>query len=102
MAYPSRDILWKGIIEDLFDDFLRYFLPEWAEKEVDFSKPFEFFDKELGQIYPEAETQKRFADLLAKVHTKDGKEQWLFVHIEVQGYEDLEFPYRMFTYFTAF
>jgi len=36
----SKDILWKGIIEDLFDDLLWYFLPDLAQNEVDFSKGF--------------------------------------------------------------
>jgi hypothetical protein len=34
-----------------------------------------------------------------KVYTKEGTEQWILVHIEVQGYEDDEFAERMFTYF---
>ena len=47
----TRDKLWKAIIEDLADDFLRYFFPEWVEKEVDFTIPFEFLDKELDKLY---------------------------------------------------
>jgi hypothetical protein len=27
----KQDSLWKGIIEDLFEDFLLYFYPEWAK-----------------------------------------------------------------------
>ncbi len=30
---------------------------------------------------------------------KDGKEEWILVHIEVQGYKDVHFPERMFTYY---
>ncbi len=30
---------------------------------------------------------------------KDGKEEWILVHIEVQGYKDIHFPERMFTYY---
>ncbi|NJO00316.1 MAG: hypothetical protein HC880_00370 [Bacteroidia bacterium] len=94
-----RDSLWKGILEDLFEDFLRYFYPEWSEQNVDFGHPFEFLDKELAKIYPLAEEKKRFADKLVKVHLNTGGEHWLLVHIEVQGYADKTFPERMFTYF---
>ena len=101
MTYISKDTLWKGIIEDLFDDFLYYFFPNWAKTTVDFSKPFEFLDKELDEIYPKSkDNQKRYADKLVKVFTKQGTTQWLLIHIEVQGYEDASFTERMFIYFT--
>ncbi|MES1988910.1 MAG: hypothetical protein V4440_12940 [Pseudomonadota bacterium] len=35
---------------------------------------------------------------LFKVYFKDGREQWVLVHIEVQGKPDEDFPKRMFTY----
>lgn len=94
----SQDTLWKGIIEDFFEEFLYYFYPNWAKQEVDFSKKFEFLDKELDVIYP-SKNKKRFADKLVKVFLKNGEESWILIHIEVQGYKDLNFPERMFTYF---
>jgi hypothetical protein len=99
MTKISKDTLWKGIIEDLCEDFLLYFFPEWASKEVDFSKGFEFLDKELDELFPENIQKKRYADKIIKVFTKSGKEQWILVHIEVQGYQDKNFTKRMFTYF---
>lgn len=99
MAIIHRDTLWKGIIEDLFDDFLFYFYPDWAKNEVDFEKPFEFLDKELSELYPNQKGKNRRADKLVKVFTKSGAEQWILVHVEVQGYEDSNFAERMFTYF---
>lgn len=71
MTHISKDTLWKGIIEDLFDDFLLYFFPNWTVQTVDFSKSFQFLDKELDEIYPKPENnQKRYADKLVKVFTK--------------------------------
>jgi len=99
MTEISKDTLWKGIIEDLCEDFLLYFFPEWASKEADFSKGFQFLDKELDELFPENAKQKRYADKIIKVFTKSGKEQWILVHIEVQGYQDKDFAKRMFTYF---
>ena len=99
MKHISKDALWKGIIEGLFEDFCAYFFPTWAAQVADLSKPVEFLDKELEAIFPESANQKRYADKLVKVFTKEGKEQWILVHIEVQGYEDTTFAERMFTYF---
>ena len=45
----SKDILWKGIIEDLFEDFLLFFYSDKVH-EIDFDKGFEFLDKELGGV----------------------------------------------------
>ncbi len=88
----------EAIIEDFFSDFLAFFYPEALEI-FDFSKGFEFLDKELEQIILPSSSKNRIADKLVKVYTKHGIEQWILVHIEVQGYEDDEFAERMFTYF---
>ncbi len=93
----TYDKLWKGIIEDLFDDFLYFFFPKWTHQ-IDFEKNFEFLDQELAQLFPELEDDDRAIDKLVKVHLKDGAEEWLLVHVEVQGYEDKKFSERMFTY----
>ncbi|GAB4492263.1 MAG: DUF4351 domain-containing protein [Raineya sp.] len=98
MIQISRDTLWKGIIEDLFEDFLLYFYPDWTKKYIDLKRKPQFMDKELAKIYPEG-AKKKFADKLVKVFSKTGKEQWLLIHIEVQGYEDKDFAERMFVYF---
>jgi predicted transposase/invertase (TIGR01784 family) len=93
-----QDALWKGIIEDLIDDFLLYFYPQWSSENIDFEKGFEFLDKELENIYTERRG-KRYADKLVKIPLLSGKDQWFLIHIEIQGYEDVSFPERMFQYF---
>jgi predicted transposase YdaD len=93
------DALWKGILEDLFDDFLRFFF-ENANEIFDMNRPFEFLDKELEQLFPtnEEEFYPRYVDKLVKVFTKEGNEQWILVHVEVQGAKDRLFAQRMYTY----
>ena len=93
-----RDILWKGIIEDFFEDFLKYFYPDDYHI-FDLSKGFEFLDKELEQIIIPSSNKNRVADKLVKVHTIEGEEKWVLIHLEVQGYEDKEFSERMFVYY---
>ena len=40
------DALWKGLIEDLSDDFLKFFFPD-SEEIFDFTRKISFLDKEL-------------------------------------------------------
>jgi predicted transposase/invertase (TIGR01784 family) len=94
------DSLWKAILEDVFDDFLYFFFDD-ADEIFDFSRPFEFLDKELEQLFPTNpdEFSPKYVDKLVKVFTKAGEEQWILVHIEVQGSKDTAFSHRMFQYF---
>lgn len=94
----TNDALWKGIIEDLLEDFLDFFFPEM---EFDLSRKPQFLDKELAEIYPlKGEVHhRRRVDKLIKLWTKNGKEKWLLIHIEVQGYQDKKLPKRIFQYF---
>ena len=52
----------------------------------------------MQSITKGAETGKRLLDKLFKVFLKDGSEQWILIHVEVQGSKDDDFPKRMFTY----
>ncbi|MCF0061211.1 hypothetical protein MUK70_18385 [Dyadobacter chenwenxiniae] len=95
-----NDILWKSILEDTFEDFLRFFFPN-ADDIFDFSKDFGYLDKELEQLFPPEDDHyaSKFVDKLVKVYTKEEQEEWILVHIEVQGYTDNLFSERMFTYY---
>jgi predicted transposase/invertase (TIGR01784 family) len=94
------DTLWKAILEDVFEDFLTFFYPD-SGKLFDLEKGFEYLDKELEQLFPPEQDiySLRFVDKLVKVFTKEGSEQWILVHVEVQGYPDRDFAQRMFTYY---
>ncbi|WP_461044370.1 Rpn family recombination-promoting nuclease/putative transposase [Spirosoma harenae] len=97
------DTLWKAILEDVFDDFLRFFFPN-ADELFYLDRGFEYLDKELEQLFPpEQDTyQLRYVDKLVKVFTRQASkpvEQWILIHIEVQGYRDPHFAERMFQYY---
>ncbi len=98
MKNLTQDKLWKAIFEDFFPEAVAFYFPDFHPK-VDWERGYELLDKELQQIYPESEETHRRADLLVKVWLLDGTEQWLLIHIEVQGYKDPDFPRRMFIYF---
>ena len=94
------DALWKGLIEDLSDDFLKFFFPN-AEEIFDFSRKISFLDKELEQLFPQQQDDfsPKYVDKLLKVYLKSGREEWILVHVEVQGSNDKFFEKRMFTYY---
>jgi len=91
------DSPWKDILEGHFPDFMALFFPA-AAAEIDFDRGIEGLDKELAQVVQDAELGRRLADKLLKVWLADGTEQWLLVHIEVQGQRDRGFAEPMFVY----
>lgn len=97
MLEITRDQLWKAILEDLFDDFLRWFYEPYLES-IDFERPFEFLDQELLKIYPESAETGRFVDKLVKVWLKNGNDSWFLLHVEAQSYPDPSFAERMYIY----
>lgn len=96
----KEDYLFKGILEEIFDDFLRFLQPG-AEYIFDFSKGIVFMDKELQQIFPPEndEYSPKVVDKLAKVFTRDGKEEWILIHVEIQSIYRKDFARRMYDYF---
>ncbi|MBD7986246.1 Rpn family recombination-promoting nuclease/putative transposase [Sporosarcina sp. Sa2YVA2] len=94
----DQDGLWKKVIRDLFEDFLLFFSPE-LHAQVDFSKSPDFLQQELFQEVADEKEGRRMADQIVKVKLKDGAEQWILVHIEVQSKNEEDFAARMFKYF---
>jgi len=91
------DTAWKQALEWFFEPFLGFFFP-FVHADVNWTTEPEFFDKELQQIVPEAETGSGTVDKLAKVRLTDGAEAWMLVHVEVQSQRDSDFASRMYTY----
>jgi hypothetical protein len=88
---------WKVLMDRYFQQFLAFFFRE-IHDDIDWSKGYEFLDKEFQQIVREAETGKRYVDKLVKVWVRDGQEQIVYVHTELQSQEDGRFSQRIFVY----
>ena len=97
IVYDDYDTPWKNIIETYFEELMAFFFPA-AHADIDWSRPVEFLDKELQQVVRDAEFGRRYVDKLAKVWRKDGAEQWVLAHLEVQGQYEAAFDERMYTY----
>jgi hypothetical protein len=91
------DSPWKEALELYFEAFVALFRPA-IHKDVDWSRGWESLDKELQQLAADAEQGRRYVDKLMKVWRKDGTEQWVLIHVEVQTTRETDFPQRMFTY----
>lgn len=57
-------------------------------------------DKELNELFPELEKKggSRFADMLVKTYLLNGREEWILIHLEIQGEGTQDFAARMFQY----
>jgi hypothetical protein len=93
----EQDSAWKEVLDNFFEEFLRFFFTE-IHQGIDWSRGFEFLDKELEPILRDAEIGKQITDKLVKVHILDGSETWILIHIEVQGQPEEGFPRRIYHY----
>ncbi|MYN26112.1 DUF4351 domain-containing protein [Duganella levis] len=91
------DTPWKEVITDHFPEFMAFYFPS-AHAAIDWSRPHDFLDQELSVLSRDAEIGKRLLDKLVRVYLHQGGEQWVLVHLEVQGWRDAGFAERIFTY----
>ena len=92
------DEAWKQVLERFFPDLLRFFVPALYH-DLDLPQPITFLDKEMEQLAHTGLSGAKQVDKLAQVTLRNGTEQWILVHIEVQGDKDDDFSLRMFRYF---
>ena len=85
-----------------FDSFLPHIMRLLflaSHDEIDWSRGYQPLNTELQAILQnESAAGKRQADALYKVWRRDGREQWIVLHFEVQSQPDPNLPERMFTY----
>ncbi len=91
------DGAWKEALETYFEQFMAFFYPQ-AHQEIDWSKGYEFLDKELQEVGDSPRGNPQRVDKLVKVWRREGDEVWVLVHIEVQSQVDQDFAERMYIY----
>ena len=91
------DTPWKEVVMHHFPEFMAFYFP-LAHAAIDWSRPHTFLDQELAALSRDAALGKRVLDKLVRVHTHDCGEQWVLVHLEVQGRHDRAFAERMYVY----
>ncbi len=91
------DSPWKDAIDHYFPEFMAFCFPD-AYVRIDWSKEQVFLDQELHAVVQDAELGKRLVDKLVRVTLQNGDENWIYIHVEVQGTKQVEFAERMFVY----
>jgi len=87
----------KRAIEHYFPEFMAFYFPD-AHAEIDWSKGYVFLDQELRAVVQDAELGTRVVDRLVRVNVLNGDENWIYIHVEVQGTKQAEFAERMLVY----
>ena len=91
------DTPWKEAVERYFPEFMAFYFPA-AHRQIDWGQGHSFLEQELQAITQDAELGKRFVDKLVRVTRLTGQEDWIYIHLEVQGTAQTEFAERMFVY----
>jgi hypothetical protein len=99
MKLPEADLdsPWKQILREYFPQAMQFFFPNTAAL-IDWTRPYEFLDKEFQSISRDAEVGRRYADQLVRVWLLEGTEVWLLLHLEVQSQRESGFAERVFVY----
>ncbi|WP_107668385.1 transposase [Cyanothece sp. BG0011] len=88
---------WKEALSLYFQPFMAFFFPE-INGNINWSRGYEFLDKEFQQVVRDAEIGLREADKLVKVWRGDGAEVWVLIHVEIQSQAASDFAERMYVY----
>jgi hypothetical protein len=91
------DTPWKDAVTRYFPEFMAFYFPA-AHGEIDWQQPYVFLEQELAQVVRNAELGRRRVDKLVRVVKRGGMDEWVFVHIDVQGRFDKKFAERVFVY----
>ena len=97
------DSIWKEFVREYWSYILLDVVPEMYEA-VDIENGAEFLDKEMHEISQQLDGKKKsdsskwYVDDLLKIRLKNGQEEWVLLHIEVQGRGGEMISRRMFRY----
>jgi hypothetical protein len=92
------DGAWKLALDRYLDQFLQLCFPI-VHAAIDWSRGAAALDQELQEVVRDAETGKRRVDKLYRVYLVNGTEEWVLVHVEVQGRPDRHLPERLYRYY---
>ncbi len=90
---------WKQLIDDELEEFFRFFFPQ-VHAAIDFRSGCQSRDKELAKIMVGADAGDCEADKLFEVQWRDGGQELVLIHVEVQAQGEQDFAQRMYVYNT--
>jgi len=90
---------WKEIIEELFEDFIAFFLPDLYPL-IDFTQKVRFLKQDIPKIASSPKKKgDKIKDNIVEVHLKSGEKRLVLIHIEIQATSEKDFAERMFVYY---
>lgn len=97
MSLPADqyDSPWKEALELYLRSILEFCFPSVAQA-INWDAGLEFLDKELQEIVRDAALGHQRVDKLVKVQLRDGAEEWILVHVEVQHQPQEDLPRRVY------
>jgi len=97
----DKDGIWKDAVKQYLPSMLKRMMPKLYE-DINFTKEMKFLDKELSDtiqvLFSDEHNPSKFVDTLVQVPLKSGKDQWVLLHIEVQGKGGENISFRMILY----
>ena len=101
MKTPKADYdsAWKEALRLYFPAFLQFFFPMIYD-DIDWTREFKLLDKELLQVLRGARSGRRAVDCLVQVTRRNGHEEWVLIHVEVQSQYDPDFERRVALYYS--
>ena len=96
-AFDQYDSPWKEALEIYLHSILEFCFPSVSDG-IDWDAPVEFLDKELQKVVRDAALGEQRVDKLVRVKLRDGTEEWILVHVEVQHQPDVQLPLRVYQY----
>ena len=91
------DGAWKEALRFHLRDFIERCFAELAVL-INWDQEPQWLDKEMSQIIGQSRHRNREVDLLFKVELKDGREQWILCHLEIQTNRETGFEFRIGLY----
>ena len=100
MSVPASDFdsAWKETVEVFLPGLVELSIPAICG-EIDWNRGFDFLDSELRSLFPKRGSRRSRVDKLVRVFFKDGRSQWIYLHLEIQSQASENTPLRMFQYY---
>jgi hypothetical protein len=80
-----------------FPSFLEFFFRA-IHDDIDWTAGYRLLDNELHQVLRGAKSGWRAVDCLVQVTRRNGREEWVLIHVEVQSQFDAQFEWPMALY----
>ena len=91
------DGAWKELLRSHLRESVENCFPILAEL-IDWNFEPEWLDKEISQIVGQSGHKNREVDVLFKVRLRNGHDQWILCHLEIQTSYEADFAFRLDLY----